>query len=170
MGGLKSTQEKMERQQKCENQVVYWESKKESLKDMKCDSVEDVAKKLEMFHAYEDQIAAAKEEYNNSQMWHMLDEAREQGEKIAEAAEKLEPKTAEERQKEMAEEAMGTEDSKGALTEALEESTEIMEELTEEMTEELTEKELTQTAEEQSEMARKLTEEEKYYRNIDIRI
>jgi len=40
--------------------------------------VEDIAKKLEMFHTYEDEIAAAKQEYNSSQMFHIMDEAEEE--------------------------------------------------------------------------------------------
>ena len=69
----------------------------------------------------------------------MLDEAQEFGEKIAEAAEKNEPNTAEERREDMVEEALGTDENKGELTEELEELTELTEELTEEMTEELEE-------------------------------
>ena len=87
-GMLKSTQEKMERQEKCASQVSFFEKQKENLKNMTCSSLEDIARKLEMFHSYEDQIAAAKKAFNNSQMGAVLDEARERGEKIAEAAEK----------------------------------------------------------------------------------
>ena len=83
MGGLKSTQDRQERQQKCDSQVNFFEQQKEKLKDMKCSSLEDIARKLEMFHTYEDQIAAAKKQFNNSQMSHVLDEAREIGEKNA---------------------------------------------------------------------------------------
>lgn len=36
--------------------------------------MEDIAKKLELFHSHEDSIAAAKQEYNSSQMFHNLDE------------------------------------------------------------------------------------------------
>ena len=64
---------------------------------MECSTLEDIARKLEMFHSYEDQIAAVKQQYNNSQMAHVLDEAKEIGEKIAEEAEKTAPKTEEER-------------------------------------------------------------------------
>ncbi len=49
------------------------------------------------FHSYEDEIVAVKMQYNQEQMWHIMDEAKEIGEKIAEEAEKFEPKTAEER-------------------------------------------------------------------------
>ena len=48
-------------------------------------------------------------------MWNILDEAKEIGEKIEEAAEKMEPKTPEERGEEIIEEAMGTDDSGGLL-------------------------------------------------------
>ncbi len=135
--GLKSTQEKMERQEKCNNQVAYWEEKKKKLKETEADDLEGIARKLNTLQEYEDEIAAAKEQYNNEQMWHMLDEAREIGEKIAEAAEEFEPKTAEERLEDMAEEALEPDDTdEGMLTEAMEDLEELAEELTEEMAEE----------------------------------
>lgn len=134
---LKSTQDKLERQQNTQNQVAYWEQQKENLKNMECSSLEEIAEKLEMFHSYEDEIAAARMKYNSEQMWHIMDEARELGEKIAEEAEKLEPKTAEERRREMAEEALGIDDSKGELTESMEEIQEEMEELREEIQDEI---------------------------------
>lgn len=177
MGGLKSAREKAERQQECENQIAYWEAKKENLKDIKCNSIEDVEKKLQLFHSYEDSIAAARESYNNSQMWHILDEAKEKAEKIAKEAEKLEPKTAEERQEDMAREAAqqaaGTEESEGVLSEMMEENTEAMEELTEEMQEEMAGEELEQTAGEQADSIEETMEEimeEKRHQGIDIRI
>lgn len=139
IGGLKSTQERQERQQKCTDQVNFFEKQKENLKNMRCDSLEDIARKLDMFHSYEDQIAAAKKEYNNSQMSHVLDEAREIGEKIAEAADKTAPKTPEEREKEKIEEATGSEEeNKGMLSEIMEEVTEEIEDLQEEVLEENT--------------------------------
>ena len=135
--GLKSTQEKMERQEKCNNQVAYWEEKKKKLKETEADDLEGIARKLNTLQEYEDEIAAVKEQYNNEQMWHMLDEAREIGEKIAEAAEEFEPKTAEERLEDMAEEALEPDDTdEGMLTEAMEDLEELAEELTEEMAEE----------------------------------
>ena len=96
-GMLKSTQDKMERQQKAQSQIDFFENQKENLKNMQCDSIEDIARKLEMFHSYEDQIAAVKKQYNNEQMFHAMDEARERGEQIAELAEDYAPKTEEER-------------------------------------------------------------------------
>ncbi|MDE7311366.1 MAG: hypothetical protein K2N87_07075 [Eubacterium sp.] len=140
MGGLKSTQERQERQQKCDSQVNFFEKQKEKLKDMKCSSLEDIARKLEMFHTYEDQIAAAKKQFNNSQMSHVLDEAQEIGEKIAEEAEKMAPKTPEERKDEKIEEATGKdEESKGLLSEIMDEMAEMAEELQDEMEEQLQE-------------------------------
>ncbi|MEY8516318.1 hypothetical protein AALC25_05175 [Lachnospiraceae bacterium 29-84] len=127
---LKSTQEKMQRQQEAANEIQFWEGRKENLKQMECGTVEEISRKLEMFHSYEDEIAAVKAAYNNEQIGHILDEAREQGEKNAEAAKKLEPKTAEERREELAEEALGTEEE-GILDEALDEVTEVAEELQE---------------------------------------
>lgn len=118
---LKSTQEKIERQQKAAGQVQFWENQKEKLKNMECSTIEDIAKKLEKFHSYEDEIASVKMQYNQEQMWHIMDEAKERGEKIAEAAEKTKPKTAEERREDMVEEALGIDDEKGMLSESLEE-------------------------------------------------
>lgn len=134
---MKSTREKLERQEKAQSQIDYWENQKENLKNMECDTVEEIAKKLEKFHSYEDAIAAAKQAYNFEQMRHVLDEAQEQGEKIAEAAEKTKPKTEEERKKEALEEVLeettGTEETGDGM---LEELMENVEELTEELTEE----------------------------------
>lgn len=137
-GMLKSTQEKMERKKKCDNMVAFYEERISMLKDMKSDSLEDISRKLELFHTYQDGIAAAKQDYNNQQMFHVLDEAREQGEKIAEAAEDMKPKTAEERREDMIEEALGTED-KGELTESMEEIADMVEEMSEEVLEDVTE-------------------------------
>lgn len=145
---LKSTQEKMERQQQAGNQIQFWEKQKENLKNMECKTVEEIAKKLEMFHNYEDEITAVKTAYNNEQMSHILDEAEEQGKKNAKAAEKLEPKTPEERREEMLEEAQGTEEDKGALEEVMEEMTEMVEETQEQLLEE-TQEQLKEVQEEQ---------------------
>ncbi len=149
IGGLKSTQERQERQQKCASQVEFFEKQKENLKSIQCTSLEDIARKLDMFHSYEDQIAAAKQQYNNSQMSHVLDEAREIGEKIAEKAEEMAPKTEEERKKDRIEEALGTEDeNKGMLSEIMDEMTEELDELQEELEEELEEQLEQETLEE----------------------
>ena len=132
---LKSAQEKMERQQKAGSQIEFWEQQKENLKNMECGTVEEIAKKLEMFHNYEDEIKAVKAAYNMEQMSHILDEAEEQGEKNAEAAEKLEPKTPEERREEMAEEALGADEGEGVLEELMEGMEESLEEILDEATE-----------------------------------
>ena len=137
---LKSTQDKLDRQQDTRNQIAYWEPQKENLKNMECSSLEEIAKKLEIFHSYEAEIASVKMKYNSEQMWHIMDEAKELGEKIAEETEKFKPKTAEERRKEMAEEALGIDDSKGELAENMEEIQEEMEELQEEFQEEMQDK------------------------------
>lgn len=143
-GMLKSTRDKLERQEQTQKQVDFFEQKKDNLKNIKCGSVEEIAEKLNMLHTYEDQIAAAKAAYNSEQMWHILDESTERGEKIAEAAEKTKPKTPEERQEDMVEEALGIEGSDGMLEEILDE----VEELTENLTEELTGDVIEETAEE----------------------
>lgn len=135
--GLKSTQQKMQRQEQRDNQIDFFEKQKDNLKNLKCETVEEIAKKLEMFHSYEDQIAAAKAAYNSEQMMHVMDESRELGEKIAKAAEKMEPKTAEERLEDIVEEAMGTDENTGVLDEILDEVAELQEELQETMEEEL---------------------------------
>ena len=127
--GLKSEQEKMQRWQKTDEEISFWGGRKESLKNMKCNGIEDIAKKLDMFHNYEEEIAAAKAAYNREQMFHVLDEAEEIGKKIADAVEKTDPKTPEERKEDMAEEALGTEDSGGMLEEVLDEAAKTLEEL-----------------------------------------
>jgi hypothetical protein len=140
--GLKSTREKLQRQEERDNQIAFFENQKSSLKNWKCDSLEDISRKLEMFHSYEDQIAAVKESYNNSQMHHIMDEAEERGEQIAKAVEKYKPKTAEERKEEQIEEALGSDENKGVLSEILEEVSENVEQMVEkaeEVTEELAE-------------------------------
>ncbi len=137
-GMLKSTQDRLERQEETKKQVDFFEKQKENLKNVACGSVEEIAEKLKMFQSYEDQIASIKAAYNQEQMFHILDESTERGEQIAEAVEKMEPKTPEERLEEMAEEALGIEDG-GELEEVMDELEEIAEELTEELVEETTE-------------------------------
>ena len=137
--GLKSTQDRLERQAKRDDQIAFFEQQKENLKNMKADSIEDISRKLDLLHGYDDQIAAAKAEYNNSQMFHVLDEARERAEKIAEEAEKYAPKNPEERLEDMIEEATGVDKDAGMLAEAMDELEEIAEEMTEESVEELDE-------------------------------
>lgn len=148
--GLKSTQQRMQRQAESDNQIAFLENQKNNLKNMECESLEEISRKLDMLHSYEDQIADVKKEYNNSQMFHAMDEAMELGEKIAKAAEKYAPKTEEERKEEMVEEALGIDEEKGELTESMEELSELAEEMTEELAEELTE-EITEEMEEEAE-------------------
>ena len=170
-GMLKSTQDKLERQQKAQNQIEFFENQKENLKNMQCDSIEDIARKLEMFHSYEDQIAAVKKQYNNEQMFHTMDEARERGEQIAELAEDYAPKTEEERKEEMVEEALGIEE-KGGLTESMEEVQEITEEMVEELATEnaeLLDEAMTAESEVLADTA-VLPPEEVKYKKIDILI
>lgn len=163
--GSKSTQERLERQTTRDNKVAFYEAQKENLKNMECDSLEDISKKLEMFHSYDDQIAAAKKEFNNSQMMHVADEAREWAEKVAKAAEKNAPKTAEERQEERVEEALGTDENESGLTEILEELSNLAEETAEVTLEELpeeslrTEEELEESLQSEEELRETLNEE-----------
>lgn len=173
VGMLKSTQDKLQRQAERDGKIAFFEAQKENLKNMKTSNLEDVVRKLEMLHTYEDAIAAAKQEYNSAQMLHILDEAWERGEKIAEAAEKNKPKTEEERK----EEALGTEENKGALLESMEELSEITEEMEEKMTEEMTEEMAEEITEEMTEeMAEEITEDmeeagiNKSYVPMDVRI
>jgi len=177
--GLKSTQDRLERQAKRDNQIAFFEQQKENLKNMKADSIEDISRKLDLLHGYDDQIAAAKAEYNNSQMFHVLDEARELAEKIAEEAEKYAPKTPEERLEDMIEEATGVDKDAGMLAEAMDELEEIAEEMTEEaveeldeMSEELEEVENTDKAQAEMEAASKVSTGDllEKYKRIDYRI
>lgn len=130
--GLKSREEKMERQQNRDNQVAVLEKHKADLKNKECGSVEEIEDKLGLLHSYEDQIRMVKQAYNLEQMRHILDEAREKGEKMAEELKKLAPKTEEERKKALREEALGIEENQGMLSE-------LLDELTEEVTGGLTE-------------------------------
>ena len=124
-GGLmKSTAQKLERQARRDSQVDFFENQKKNLKNIQCSSPEEVARVLELLHSYEDQIAAAKAENNNAQMFHLMDEAKEQGERNARAIEKSEPKTAEERKKAAVEEALGIDEEKGLLSDILDKVTE----------------------------------------------
>ena len=148
-GMLKSTQDRLERQEQTQKQVDFFEKQKENLKNVSCGSVEEIAEKLKMFQSYEDQIASIKAAYNQEQMFHILDESTERGEQIAEAVDKMEPKTPEERLEELVEEAMGIEEG-GELEEVMEELEEVAEELTAELTEELV-AELPENAEELAE-------------------
>ena len=168
-GMLKSTQDRLERQEETQKQVDFFEKQKENLKNVACGSVEEIAEKLKMFQSYEDQIASVKAAYNQEQMFHILDESTERGEQIAEAVEKTEPKTSEERLEEMAEEALGIEDG-GELEEAMEELGEVVEELTEELVEETTE-ELTEALPENAqEAAQAAATAEEVHIPFDVRL
>ncbi len=177
--GLRSTQDRLERQAKRDNQVAFFEQQKEKLKNMKSDSIEDISRKLDLLHGYDDRIMAAKAEYNNSQMFHVLDEARERAEKIAEEAEKYAPKTPEERLEDMIEEATGGDKDAGMLAEAMDDLEEFAEEMTEKTAEELDEmseelEEIENAAQTQTEMetASKISAGElpEKYKRIDYRI
>lgn len=137
-GMLKSTQDRLERQEQTQKQIEFFEKQKENLKNVSCGSVEEIAEKLKLYQSYEDQITSVKAAYNQEQMFHILDESTERGEKIAEAVDKMEPKTPEERLEEMAKEALGIEDG-GELEEIMDELEETAEELMEELAEETTE-------------------------------
>lgn len=176
---LKSTQDKMERQADRDEKVAYFQAQKENLKNREATTVEEIARKLEMFHNYDDQIAAAKQEYNSSQMLHLMDEAQERGEKIAKAAEKSKPKTEEERRQDAVDEALGIEDSKGELTESMEKLSAEIEKLAKEATETIPEEIPQDVPEELPENAagnsdgfstEKMQEEGLAYRPFDIRV
>ena len=149
-GQLKSTQDRMERQEKTQKQVDSLERQKENLKNVACGSIEEIAEKLKKFRSYEDQIASVKAAYNNEQMFHILDESTERGEMIAEAVEKRKPKTPEERLEDLAKEAMGVEDG-GELEEIMDELEEVIQEMPEETLAEITEDEARQLAQEKME-------------------
>ena len=128
---LKSTNERLERQEKRDNQIAFFEQQKENLKYMKAESLDEISRKLNMLHGYDNEIMAAKTEYNNSQMLHVMDEAMERGEKIAEEVEKYAPKTPEECREEIIEEATGIEKNEGILSDIMDELTELEEEMLE---------------------------------------
>ena len=160
---LKSTREKIQRQEERDGKIAFFETQKQNLKNQKADTIEEIAKKLEKFHTYEDEIAAAKQEYNSSQMFHILDEAEERGEQMAKAAEKYKPKTEEEQKKEAQGEAAGTDgktDDKGVLSEIMDDMLESIDaqEGNLETTGQLSEAELQQ----------KLSDEELQKNNRDI--
>lgn len=123
-GLMKSTAQRLERQAERDRQVSFIENQKKNLKNIECASPEEAGKILELLHSYEDQIAAVKAQYNNAQMFHLMDEAKERGEKIARAIEKSAPKTAEERKKEAVEEALGIDEEKGMLSEIMDKMSE----------------------------------------------
>lgn len=133
--GLKSARQRQERQAQCDREVAFFEKQKENLKNIGGDSLEDISRKLEMLHSYEDQIAAIKAKFNLEEIYHVLDEAQEFGEKVAKEAEKSKPKTEKERREDMVEDALGLDEDKGELTEELEEMTELTEELEKELEE-----------------------------------
>ena len=81
-GMLKSTKDRLDRQAQRDGKIEFYEKQKQNLKNTEAQTVEEIAKKLEMFHSYEDEIKAAKQEYNSSQMLHVLDEAQERAEKM----------------------------------------------------------------------------------------
>ena len=141
LGGynLKSTQDRIERQEKRDNKIAFFEHQKDNLKNMRTETLDDIARKLELLQGYNDQINAAKTEYNHSQMFHVMDEAQELGEKIAEAVEKNAPKTPEERREDLIEEATGIDKNEGILSETMDELAEAAEEMTEKLTDELEE-------------------------------
>lgn len=143
---LKSTKERIERQEKRDNQIAFFEQQKKNLKNMRADSLDEISRKLDMLHGYDNEIMAAKTEYNNSQMLHVMDEAMERGEKIAEEVEKYAPKTPEERREEMIEEATGIEKDEGMLSDIMDELNELEEEMSEAVMEDIEEetKELSQ--------------------------
>lgn len=153
---LKSTEEKMERIQKKESQINFFEGKKAELKNMQCNTLDEIAQKLALFNNYNYQIDAVKKQFNYEQMMHCTDEAKELGEKIAKAAEELEPKTAEERREELAKEALGIEEE-GILDEMLDDLP--AEELKDTLDEMLTDKEIIQ--EELDEELPEIVEQEK---------
>ena len=145
-GMLKSTKDRLDRQAQRDGKIEFYEKQKQNLKNTEAQTVEEIAKimempkeqvveeiakKLEMFHSYEDEIKAAKQEYNSSQMLHVLDEAQERAEKIAKAAEKNKPKTPEERRKDALDEAAGKDEDKGELSEIMDDLSETTEKMAE---------------------------------------
>lgn len=146
MQGVQS-KAKLQRQEREAKRDAQTAALEQSIKNLKTREDMPVEKKLELFHTLQDEISAVKMAYNQEQMMHVMDEARELGEKIAEAREKMEPKTPEERKKELQEEALGTEENEGVLSEVLDETEEIIEEQQEKMQEELQDVQIAAAAE-----------------------
>lgn len=169
---LDSTRDRLNRQAKRDNQIAFFEQQKENLKKMESDKIEDIAKKIDLLHSYDDQITAAKVEYNKSQMFHAMDEALERAEKIAEEAEKYAPKTREERIEEIVEEATGVEKDEGMLSEIMEEIEKMEEDMTENVTEDLEEmaEKIVEETEEQLLQSTNDENKELFYKRIDYRI
>lgn len=119
-GMQKSAKERQQRRDNMESQVDALKAGQASLKNRECDTLESIAEKLALYHSYESEIAAVKKAYNMEEMSHVMDEATERGEKIAEAAEERRPKTKEERRKEALAEATGVEE--GLLSKLTEEN------------------------------------------------
>lgn len=155
--GLKSTQERLERKREADEKVDFYEQQKKNLKNKNCETVEEIADKLDKIHTYEEEIAAAKKSYNYEQMFHVLDESEEIGKKIAEAAEKNKPKTPEERAEEAREEVLGIEaEENGMLSELLDELPD-MDEVTDAVSQEMTG--LQDTTEEAEQIAQEIAAE-----------
>lgn len=87
---LRSVRERIERQKIRDQKIAYFEEQKEKLKENDSLELSEIAKKLSMFHQYEDAIAAAKQEYNNEQKKHVMDEAEEFAARRAEKKEEEE--------------------------------------------------------------------------------
>ena len=160
---LKSTREKIQRQEERDGKIAFFETQKQNLKNQKADTIEEIAKKLE------NEIAAAKQEYNSSQMFHILDEAEERGEQMAKAAEKYKPKTEEEQKKEAQGEAAGTDgktDDKGVLSEIMDDMSESIDaqEGNLETTGQLSEAELQQKLSDEE-----LQKKQQRYQSFDVR-
>ncbi len=118
-GGLKSAEKKLERMQSRDDQLAVLEKQKANLKNRECSSLDEIEDKLNLLHSYKDQIRAVKHAFNMEEISHILDEAREKGEKIAEEIKKLLPETEEEREDVLPEDAMGGEKEDGMLSELL---------------------------------------------------
>ncbi len=168
----KAAADRMARQQKRDSTIAFFEKQKENLKNMHTNSLNDIQKKLDILENYNEQIAAAKTEYNNSQVFHVLDEAMERAEKIAEEVKKMAPKTPEERREDMIEEATGIDKNDGILNDTIVELEENLEEGTE-ITEELSDISETDKIKTNFEQINQLEESEelkRIYKRIDYRI
>lgn len=134
-GQLKSSKERAQRADKANKQIAFWEQRLESLKETNAETIDDIRRKLEAFHNYTDELAAVKKSFNYEEMFHVMDEAKEIGENIAEGAKEVEAKTPEEMKEEAKEEALeaitGQEQSEGVLTELLDELDKVVGEMSE---------------------------------------
>ena len=59
---LNSTKDRLERQEKRDNQIAFFEQQKENLKEMKAGTIDEISRKLDLLYRYDAEILMAKTE------------------------------------------------------------------------------------------------------------